>query len=322
MLPRDFTPDDSDEVRAFTWSPNRPGLLSPANLWTERAQDAQEALARRLREDAQDPAFCSKYGPLATRQALALDDQGFQIHHQKLAQPLGDALRSTGLAWEPHSPETYDERAEYVELHPRVGEAVMSTLAIAAATGEGLDIVGDDRSGRLHDCLLQRRAEEIYDAWLHPPALQPAPLQPDAREISLRPRRADSRCASRAAGRARAFAQAYRATAGPSVRHSGHGPRANVRHTFATSPLRYCATGVATAATCRHIGESSSARGCPTPAKKLWRRLPRNSRPAARLEQPWEAAGQRWEAAGQRPWRRQPLLVQALGWRSASCFTA
>jgi hypothetical protein len=34
------------------------------------------------------------------------------------------------LAWQPHSPEPYDYYAEYVELHPRVGEAVISTLAV------------------------------------------------------------------------------------------------------------------------------------------------------------------------------------------------
>ncbi len=101
MLPDSFTPNDSDEVRAFA---NRsPSLLSGANLWTKRAQDAQVALARRLSDDAQDTSFRSKYGRAATRQALAADDQGFLIHQWKLAEPLKDALRSTELAWDPHS---------------------------------------------------------------------------------------------------------------------------------------------------------------------------------------------------------------------------
>lgn len=184
MLPSHFTPADSKEVRAFAeWDDGRPALLSPANLWTLRALAAQEALARRLSVDAQNTAFRSKYGPVATRQALAPNDQGFQIHQQKLAEPLQRALSSSGLAWTPINGESYDPYTEYVELHPRVGEAVMSTLAIAAATGEGLDIVGDHRSGRLHGFLLEKKPEQIYDAMLHPPELQDAPRQPDAEDL-------------------------------------------------------------------------------------------------------------------------------------------
>jgi hypothetical protein len=184
MLPEEFTPSDSDEVRAFAApSSERPPLLSPADLWTRRAQAAQQALARRLLADAMDPDFFLRYDRAATRQALAPDDMGFQIHQAKLAEPLKDALGSTGLAWQPGVSEPYDRHAAYVELHPRIGEAVMSTLAIAAATGEGLDIVGDHRSGRLHECLLEKRADEIYDAWLHPSDLQAPPRRPDAEDL-------------------------------------------------------------------------------------------------------------------------------------------
>jgi hypothetical protein len=184
MLPDRFTPHDDEEVRAFAASSSdRPALLSPANLWTRRARAAQEALARRLLADARDPDFISRYGRAVTRQARAPDDKGFQIHQEKLAEPLKDALRFTEMAWDPDLPESYDRDAAYVELHPRVGEAVMSTLAIAAAMGEGLDIVGDHRSGHLHECLLEKRADEIYDAWLHPSDLQAAPGRPDAEDL-------------------------------------------------------------------------------------------------------------------------------------------
>jgi hypothetical protein len=171
-----FTPDDSAEVREFV-----PALLSPADLTTPRALSAQAALARRLL--AEDLDFRSKYGRNATRQMLTRDDKGFQIHQRKLAEPLKDALRSTELAWHPINRELYDLNTEYVELNPRVGEAVMSTLAIAAATGEGLDIVGDRRSGQLHDYLLEKKGDEIYDVWLHPPDLQAAPRQPAAEDL-------------------------------------------------------------------------------------------------------------------------------------------
>jgi hypothetical protein len=184
MLPMDFMPSDSQEVRAFAeTSDTHPALLTAANLWTSRAINAQEVLARRLMEDACDGTFRSTHDIYATRQLMKPNDPGFQIHQMKLAEPLKEALRCTGLAWVPYNPEPYFYAGEYVEMNPRIGEAVMSTLAVAAATGEGLDIVGDRRSGELHNCLLEKKAEEIYNAWLHPPALQPAPGQPGGEDL-------------------------------------------------------------------------------------------------------------------------------------------
>ena len=184
MLPADFAPDDSEEVREFAaWSPDRLRLLCGADLWTERAVAAQEALARRLSTDAGDSSFLSKYNRKATRSLLKATDPGFQIHQMKMVQPLQDALRSTTLAWKPSSPEPYDDYEEYVEVNSRVGEAIMSTLAIASATGEGLDIVGDNRSGALHNCLLEKKADEIYDAWLHPSASTSSPQPATGEEV-------------------------------------------------------------------------------------------------------------------------------------------
>jgi hypothetical protein len=58
MLPGNFTPDDSEEVRAF--AERSPSLLSGADLWTRRANAAQKALARRLSADAQDATFLER----------------------------------------------------------------------------------------------------------------------------------------------------------------------------------------------------------------------------------------------------------------------
>ena len=178
MLPGQVAPSDPSEITRFA----ERELLTPANLWTPRATNAQTVLAERLTTDAHDPRFRSTYDCFATREAIAPSDLGFQIHQEKLAQPLRDALRRTGLAWQPFNSEPYSF-SEYVELNPRVGEAVMSTLAVAAATGEGLDIVGDRRSGQLHNCLLEKKGDEIYKAWLHPPALLPPPRQPEGQDL-------------------------------------------------------------------------------------------------------------------------------------------
>ncbi len=184
MIPGTFTPNDRRGVRAFAeFLPDGTQLLSPAELWSPRAVEAQNLLAKQLLKDAEDPSFCMKYGSVEARKLTKPGALGFQINPQKLTDRLQHALRESGLAWRPQNFERFDLREEYVELHPQVGQAVMSTLAVAVAMGEGLDIVGDRRSGQLHNCLLQKAPEKIYDAWLHPAALQAAPKQPDAAEV-------------------------------------------------------------------------------------------------------------------------------------------
>jgi hypothetical protein len=164
MVPASFTPDDSPAIRLFTkgYKDNLP-LLHSANLSNKRVVHAQEALASKLARDAQNSGFRNTYGYAAARETLAPDALGFQIHQRKLHDSLRTALKNSRLAWAPQNREPYDV-SEYVELHPRVGEAVMSTLAIACALHEGLDIVGDKRSEQLHRCLIEKDDQAVYDA--------------------------------------------------------------------------------------------------------------------------------------------------------------
>jgi hypothetical protein len=140
-------------------------LLTNANIWSDRAARAQIELARRLREDAADITFVQRFGRAA---ALATMTPGheFHIHQSKLHDELKSALRDTLLAWEPGTPGLYDPWTNYVQLHPRLGQAVMATLGVACATGEGLDVVGDERSGAPHDCLTRKELKDVYSAWL------------------------------------------------------------------------------------------------------------------------------------------------------------
>lgn len=176
--------DDGGEILPFTeWRGSAEPMLTSANLWLERAVAAQDELARRLLEDAKDWDFRNQFGQYAAEAIRGADDHGFQIHQAKLQESLKGVLRETQLAWEPGSPEPYDPQLEYIEVHPRIGEAVMATLAIACAMGEGLDIVGDKRSGPLHDCLTRKQPKDVYDAWLKPASNISDPPQADAREL-------------------------------------------------------------------------------------------------------------------------------------------
>jgi hypothetical protein len=177
-------PGDDDQIAPFTeYRAGREPLVTSANLWSARSEAAQIDLAERLCQDAQDPSFMKRFGKDATLAARKPNESGFQIHQAKLNDRLKDALRLNWLAWLPGNPEPYDPYCEYVELNPRVGQAVMTTLALACATGEGLDIVGDKRSGSLHECLTRRRAADIYDVWLRGETAFPEPLQASGQEL-------------------------------------------------------------------------------------------------------------------------------------------
>ena len=172
IMPMYWMPADDEAIRPFTeWFGAKQPLLQPADLWTDRPQDAQRVLAEKLSRDSEDDAFLNQFGRAAARNSVGEDDLGFQIHLEKLSEPLKKALvneklpEEKQLAWEPVR-QLYDVEDGFVEVHPRVGEAIMSTLAIAATHPEGLAIVGDRRSGALHQCLRDKNLDEVYDAWL------------------------------------------------------------------------------------------------------------------------------------------------------------
>jgi hypothetical protein len=175
MMPSYFVPKhDASGVEQFVSKGHH--FLEIADLHGERVGGAQEDLARKLATDGENPQFLSTYGRAGTP-VDPRNPYGFQIHQGKLSPKLTDVLETLGIAWNPRNREPYDRRAEYIEVHPRVGQAVMSTLAVACALQDGLHIVGDRRSGALHQCLIEQDPHAIYKAWLHP---DPAPGKPAA----------------------------------------------------------------------------------------------------------------------------------------------
>jgi hypothetical protein len=168
MIPMEYLDDDDDVIREFTrYAGVKEPLLRSADLWSNRAFQAQRVLAGKLNEDSQNRKFIDKYGRYGTwEREIANNPYGFQIHIQKLSEELKDALWRNSLGWDPKNKEPYDQHNQYIEVHPNIGEAVMSTLAIACAQADGLDIVGDERSGSLHECLLTKKLDSVYEAWL------------------------------------------------------------------------------------------------------------------------------------------------------------
>ena len=176
MLPINYLPNER-EVYKFT-QPflKKPPLLRRVMIDSPRSRDAQAILATKLKESSRNKAFLKRYGRDGTRKSLMPQDLGFQLHRNKLIPDLLDVLLDTKkqlneserLAWPPINREGYDFSKGYIEVNPRVGEVVMSTIAIACAQHEGLDIVGDERSKNLHHTLLEKDLDPVYDSWLGP----------------------------------------------------------------------------------------------------------------------------------------------------------
>lgn len=171
LVPETFSPWDDEPTQAFatTWRDDGKALLEPANLEAGRVQQAIEALQNRLEQDSQDRRFVARFNKEITRKNLTGDDLGVQLHRLKLSEKLVHLLISKKLAWEPVRKEPTDpDGSLYIEVNERLGEAIMSTIAIAAADFHGADIVAEPRSEQLHACLVEKQLAEVYDAWLHP----------------------------------------------------------------------------------------------------------------------------------------------------------
>ena len=166
-------PGDDEALKPFISDTEGRPLVTGANLFSPRATSAQLHLAQRLEQDLHNPAFAEQYGLAETLAQRNQAGYGFQVRLDKLDTSLKSVL-AKGLAWRPSIPEPYDPGSDqYAQMHPSVGEAVMATLALAVAQTDGLDIVGDARSGPLHPSLLRHEADKIYDAWLHPGLMSP-----------------------------------------------------------------------------------------------------------------------------------------------------
>lgn len=144
-------PDDDAEIGAFAQTIGAGGepllrSIYPHDIPDHLQYELYDHLRATIAKDAK--GLRRRFGEVATGIELAgggpRDDlwarrlRGItQVHHQKIAPPLLNALRENGLAWEPAHP----DHSNYVEMHRVIGDAVMSALAFAAAQAQGLRLV-------------------------------------------------------------------------------------------------------------------------------------------------------------------------------------
>jgi hypothetical protein len=177
MTPASHAPADDPEVGEYCWTGGSRGpLLRPAKLWEPHVQEAQADLIRQLDKlrQARGSRFMDRFrqentrglGGGATGQALTVWERRlsgqFQIHRYKILDDLATYLLNESLAWEPAA--SYSDGPDYLEMNPRLGEAVMATLAVACAENEGLRVVTE--FPRLHGQLIGTPRDAILGACL------------------------------------------------------------------------------------------------------------------------------------------------------------
>ncbi|MES0199844.1 hypothetical protein [Mesorhizobium sp. M0011] len=186
FVPPGFRRWDDPASSEFAYKGGEEGpLLDRAFTSEPSVEMAAQALLARLKEDSGDTKFLKslrKSSALkqrekrrqrleAIRPGLGDSDDtvvyGAQLHREKFCEDLMRFLESNELCWKPTKAEP-DDPDMYIEVHEHLAEVIMSTVSIAFAHDRGADIVSDDKNERLHRFLVEKRYQELYNAWLHP----------------------------------------------------------------------------------------------------------------------------------------------------------
>jgi len=168
IVPSDFPLNDSAEVRKFLRLRGARGEPLLTQEYTDYhfasspLQATQEQLLTLLKSN--ERRIKSQYSQEAAVRDLGEKYDSFEMHAGKMLAPLHDYLMREGIGWYSRRTRTQNADTRWVTLHPRLGEAIMSLIAIAIAQEAKLDIVTS--SGRLHHALAVQDENEVLDTLL------------------------------------------------------------------------------------------------------------------------------------------------------------
>jgi hypothetical protein len=180
MVPQGYIRNEPSEMREFAeilGTSNRP-LLQAVNVREPQYEAVQHQFLNRLRSDfEQDPDFfIREFSPdLASESPGDNQDWLVPIHEGKFYYMLKNFLLEKGLAWIPsnvsqgswtHPARTFRNNAEWVLVHPRLGQAIMSTIAAGVALENRCDVVTEVEG--VHSALSSRQPSAIYDHFIKP----------------------------------------------------------------------------------------------------------------------------------------------------------
>lgn len=170
IVPPWYQLNDDPEVAEFTrlTGPRGAPLLCPANLYGPSVQHEQRRLLKLVQEH--EELLCHRFAQPIAEQELGWNAGSFEIHGRKMLEDLVAYLEKRKLAWRARSdPDGYQWKA----VHPKLGRAIMSTLAMGIAKDEGLDIVTPNDTDHLG--LVRSTDEDVFLYLLEEKAPQPAP---------------------------------------------------------------------------------------------------------------------------------------------------
>jgi hypothetical protein len=183
IVPPEFALNDPDEVSELHGQigADQEPLIKEEPAYNVAVWQAQERLLLQLRKQPQE--FLNQFTAEKTRVQYPPDGEKFQMHRGKM-YPLVDFLRSQNLAW-PVSPMVQAHPDDYLAVHPKLGEAIMSTIAIAIAKEKGLGIVTS--SGGIHRALADQNEDLVFQqlTGLAPATPGPAWTQPATDEFAM-----------------------------------------------------------------------------------------------------------------------------------------
>src|SRR5216684_1609008 len=180
MVPSNYTPDDSEEIKQFCQiaGPRGEPLLTSVNLFSPGASRAEMSLLEKLQ--ANDGFIRSRYSKAKTFEQYPNPDDHFLLHDEKIVLGLYNYLlgpeNESALAWRTTAPADRPSRrpgGQWLALHPTLGSAILAIKAIAIADEFGLDIVTNSSS--IHHTVVSKKEEVIFEELIGKPAANDRP---------------------------------------------------------------------------------------------------------------------------------------------------
>jgi hypothetical protein len=170
MVPDRFTKRDDATITPYGFLDGPYGpLLDEARIHDPAVHQAQRVLREKF--EANLDVIAERFKKENTPEEFQSGPASFQIHRGKLLESIDETglaslLESQGLAWQT-TDQGDESRDEWLTMHPRLGKAVMSTLALAIERNEGLQIVTPSRLA--HNNLLTNSEDQILETLLEIP---------------------------------------------------------------------------------------------------------------------------------------------------------
>jgi hypothetical protein len=153
IVPGGYWPNDKRSIRPFCDTEGVGGLPLLINEYPdgEASSAEQVRLAHKIKANGEE--FRRHFSQHATRRKYPTSANKYRIYYLKIDHRLRQCLVELKLAWE--------DEPGWFSLHPRLGRAVMATIAIAVANDRGFDIVTSDNM--VHRSVCTQRQADVFD---------------------------------------------------------------------------------------------------------------------------------------------------------------